>query len=251
MDPKKYLEMPIKAVKKSTGLPVFAKIPVDCCDTIGSAVVAQKAGADGVVPVTRWSSITIDTENEKNPVWRGPGIGGPWSVPIMNGLIFRMRNAKQPISYVFQDSSEQFLDSAMVDVPIIPSGGVRSGSDVIGYLIAGANGSEICAQVILEGTGVAKRIEKEIKEWMERKGYQSIGEFQGSLRLLKHDEAKDIPQWIPAVDAATCNACKRCVKACPNSAIKMIDNIARIDLDFCEGCRTCYYICPTEAISLG
>ena len=251
MDPKKYLEMPIKAVKKSTGLPVFAKIPVDCCDTIGNAVVAQKAGADGVVPVTRWPSITIDIENERDPVWRGPGIGGPWSVPIMNGLIFRMRNAKQPISYIFQDSSEQFLDSASVDVPIIPSGGVRSGADVIGYLIAGANASEICAQVILEGTGVANRIEKEIYEWMEQKGYHSINEFQESLRLLEHDKAKDIPQWIPVVDAATCTACERCVEACPNSAIQMLDNIAHIDKDYCEGCRTCYYICPTEAISLG
>ena len=251
MEPKKYLEMPIKAVKKSTRLPVFAKIPVDCCDTIGSAVVAQKAGADGVVPVTRWSSITINTENEKDPVWRGPGIGGPWSVPIMNGLIFRMRNAKQPISYIFQDSSEQFLDSVSVDVPIIPSGGVRSVSDVIGYLIAGANAAEICAQVIVEGTGVAKRIEKEINEWMERKGYHSVREFQGSLKLLEHDEAKNIPQWIPSVNPDTCNACKRCVKACPNGAIKMLENVARIDLDYCEGCRTCYYICPTEAISLG
>jgi dihydroorotate dehydrogenase/Pyruvate/2-oxoacid:ferredoxin oxidoreductase delta subunit len=251
MDPEKYLAAPIQAVKKGTGLPVFAKIPVDCCDSIGAAVTAQKAGADAVVPVTRWSSITIDTENEKDPVWRGPGIGGPWSVPIMNGLIFRMRNANQPISYVFQGSSEQFLSTASVDVPIIPSGGVRSGSDVIGYLIAGANASEICAQVILEGAGVAKRIEKEIQAWMQRKGYRSIGEFQGSLRLLKHDEAKNIPQWIPTVDAATCNACKRCVKACPNSAIQMHEDLACIDLDYCEGCRTCYYVCPTGAISLG
>ena len=98
---------------------------------------------------------------------------------------------------------------------------------------------------------MAKRIEREIYEWMQQKGYRSIGEFQGSLRLLKHDEAKDIPQWMPAVDAAGCNLCERCVKACPNSAIKMLDNIASIDEDYCEGCRTCYYICPTEAISLG
>lgn len=76
MNPHKYLEMPIKAAKQATHLPVFAKIPVDCCDTVGAASIAQKAGADGVVPVTRWLSITVDMDHEKDPVWRGPGIGG-------------------------------------------------------------------------------------------------------------------------------------------------------------------------------
>lgn len=250
MDPIKYLEMPIKAAREATHLPVFAKIPVDCCDAVGAAVVAQKAGADGVVPVTRWSSLSIDTENEKEPVWRGPGIGGPWTVPIMNGLVFRMRNAKQPISYIFQGSSEQFLDATPVNVPIIPSGGVRSGSDVIGYLMAGGNAAEICAQVILEGVRVAKRIEREIHKWMEQKGYDAITEFQGSLRLIEHDRAKDIPQWIPVVDEAACTGCKKCAEACPNGAIKMLEEVAQIDRDYCEGCRTCYYVCPAGAISL-
>ena len=219
-------------------------------DIVNWMIDQQRAGADGVVPVTRWSSLTIDIENEKEPIWRRPGIGGPWSVPIMNGLIFRMRNAKQPISYIFQDSSEQFLDTVPVTVPIIPSGGVRSGSDVIGYLIAGGNAAEICAQVILEGTRVAERVEREIYEWMEQKGYHNIGEFQGSLRLMEHAKAKDIPQWIPVVDETTCTACERCVQACPNGAIKLLDDCASIDQDYCEGCRTCYYICPAGAISL-
>jgi dihydroorotate dehydrogenase len=123
VDPMKYLEMPIKVTKQVTDLPVFAKIPTDCCDTVASAGIAQKAGADGVVPATRWLSLHVDIDKEKDPVWRGPGIGGPWSVPIMNGLIFRMRNAKQPVTYVFQDSSEQFPDAVPVTVPITPSGG--------------------------------------------------------------------------------------------------------------------------------
>ena len=250
MDAEKYLEMPIKAAKQATHLPVFAKIPVDCCDTVGIAGIAQRAGADGVVPVTRWPSFTIDIDREKDPVWRGPGIGGPWSVPIMNGLIFRIRNANRPISYIFQDSSEQFPDTFPVTVPVIPSGGVRSGADVIGYLIAGANAAETCAQVILEGAGAAQRIQGEIRDWMELKGYQKISEFQGTLRMLEHSEYRDIPQWLAVVDTDLCNACETCIDVCPNQAVSLRNNIARVDKDYCEGCTTCSYVCPAGAISL-
>ncbi len=163
LDPVKYLEMPIKATKEVTHLPVFAKIPVDCCDAVAMAAFAQAVGADGVVPVTRWLSIPIDIEDETGPVWRGPGIGGPWSVPIMNGLVYRMRHADRPIAYLYQEATEHSLGTAPITVPVVPSGGVRFGADVIGYLMAGANAAEICAQVILEGVSVVERIEREVR----------------------------------------------------------------------------------------
>jgi dihydropyrimidine dehydrogenase (NAD+) subunit PreA len=247
-DYKKYLEMPIIATKKVSALPVFAKIPVDCCDTVALAGIAQMAGADGVVPVTRWASISIDVERAGAPALRGPGFGGPWSVPIMNGLTFRMRNPKLPIGYGFSGLLAGFPNAVPVTVPIIPSGGVRYGADVIGYIMAGANAAEICAQVILEGVGVAGRIEKEIRDWMRRKGHNKISEFQGTLKLMDFGIAMDEAEWLPRVDNNLCTACEKCVVTCPNAAISLKKNIAIIDEILCEGCRTCYYVCPTDAI---
>jgi dihydroorotate dehydrogenase/Pyruvate/2-oxoacid:ferredoxin oxidoreductase delta subunit len=251
-DPQKHMEMPIRFTKEATHLPVFAKIPVDCCDPVLIASVAQKAGADGVVPVTRWLSIPIDIDQMQDPVWRGPGIGGPWSVPIMNGLIFRFRNARQPVSSIYREASkEEFTDNVPITVPIIASGGVRSGADVIGYIAAGANAAEICAQVLLEGPAMAKRVEEEMRTWMAGKGYKRLSEFQGFLKLMEHSRAREmIPQWQPVVDKELCNACGICVKACANVAISLQGNAARVDDEYCEGCRTCYYVCPQEAISL-
>ncbi len=248
--PQKYLGMPIKAAKAVSHLPVFVKLPVDCCDTITMASIAQKAGADGVVPVTRWVSLPVDINHEREPVWRAPGIGGPWSAPIMNGLVFRMRHAPQPIGYLFGESADQFPEAVPVTVPIVPSGGVRSGADVIGYIVAGANAAEVCAQIIIEGPGVAGRIVREINDWMAGKGYTKIADFQGILRLLEPARAKDIPQWLPVVDENLCNACMDCIRGCSNQAISLVEQVAHVKETRCEGCRNCYNICPTYAISL-
>jgi len=248
-DPAKYLGMPIETTKEVTDLPVFAKIPVDCCDAVAMAAYAEAAGADGVVPATRWLSIAVDVEDEKAPVWRAPGIGGPWSVPIMNGLIYRMRHADQPIAYL-HGAAEGSFDTAPVTVPIVASGGVRFGSDVIGYLMAGANAAEICAQVILEGVGVAGRVEREMRAWMERKGYARLEEVKGILKLLEPADCDEIPQWLPVVDDTRCSDCDICVRACVDEAISLENGAAHIDEELCEGCRTCYYVCPKGAITL-
>lgn len=250
LDHNKYLEMPIITTKNVSKLPVFAKIPVDCCDTVALAGLAQIAGANGVVPVTRWTSISVDVDREKKPALRGPGYGGPWSVPIMNGLIFRMRNPGLPIGYGFSGLLDGFPNAVPVTVPVIPSGGVRYGADVIGYIMAGANAAEICAQVILEGVNAAGRIEKEIREWMQRKGHKSISEFQGTLKLMDFGISMDEAEWLPRVDMDLCTACEKCILSCPNAAISLKTNVAHIDETRCEGCRTCYFICPTDAIAI-
>ncbi len=250
IDAKKHLEEPIQFTREASKLPVFAKLPVDCCDIIAMAGIAQKAGAAGVVPSTRWVSLSIDIEHEKDFVDRGPGLGGPWSAPIMNGLIYRMRNAMHPVGYPYGGAIQEFPDATTVTVPIVASGGVRSGADVIGYMISGANAAEACSQVIVEGTQVAGRITREMLDWMQRKGYRKISDFQGTLRLLPPSESKKITQWSPVVDKAACNACRKCVETCPNEAITIVKGTATINDDYCEGCTTCYYVCPTNAISL-
>jgi len=251
-DPVKHMVLPIKFTKEATHLPVFVKIPVDCCDSVHIAGIAQKAGAAGIVPVTRWLSIPIDIDRMEEPMWRGPGIGGPWSVPIMNGLIFRFRHARQPISSIYREAStEEFADNVPITAPIIASGGVRSGSDIIGYIAAGANAAEICAQVLLEGPGMAKRVEHEMRSWMAAKGYSKLSDFQGILKLMEHSKAKEmIPQWQPVIDKELCTACGACMRGCANVAISLKDHVAHVDDEYCEGCRTCYYVCPAGAVSL-
>lgn len=45
-----------------------------------------------------------------------------------------------------------------------------------------------------------------------------------------------------------CIACGICERACPFDAIKVVDNLARIDYDKCTNCMICAEKCPTKAI---
>lgn len=49
---------------------------------------------------------------------------------------------------------------------------------------------------------------------------------------------------------AGCIGCKQCEKACETGAIKVTNNVARIDLEKCVGCRACVNICPVKAIAI-
>lgn len=50
--------------------------------------------------------------------------------------------------------------------------------------------------------------------------------------------------------SAGCIGCMKCEKGCPEGAIKVQDNVARIDYEKCTGCRKCMNDCPVHAITI-
>lgn len=45
-----------------------------------------------------------------------------------------------------------------------------------------------------------------------------------------------------------CIGCMKCQKNCPTDAIKVVDNLARIDYDKCVGCIACVEGCPVGCL---
>jgi ferredoxin len=45
-----------------------------------------------------------------------------------------------------------------------------------------------------------------------------------------------------------CIGCKKCEKVCPEQAITVTDNLAKIDYNKCTGCGTCTQSCPVGCL---
>ncbi len=69
--------------------------------------------------------------------------------------------------------------------------------------------------------------------------------------INKANITDDVAENVKAfIDEAQCTGCNRCVSACPQSAISMEANMAKINLGKCTGCGLCVFECPRHAISL-
>ena len=50
------------------------------------------------------------------------------------------------------------------------------------------------------------------------------------------------------VNLEACKGCTLCEKNCPEEAIKVVGNVARIDYSKCTGCGNCITKCPKKVI---
>ena len=87
------------------------------------------------------------------------------------------------------------------------------------------------------------------------KGHEATG-FGGALKNVgmglgcRAAKQRMHADFKPEVTPETCTACKRCVKACPVSAIIIgPDRFAVVDLETCYGCGECVAVCPEGAIA--
>lgn len=69
-------------------------------------------------------------------------------------------------------------------IAVVACGGVLSGSDAFEHILCGARVVQVGTQLMQEGTGCFLRIERELKELMQRKGYNCLADFRGKLKCL-------------------------------------------------------------------
>ena len=156
----------VSAAKNSANKPVIAKLTPNVTDIVEIAKAAQDAGADGLTLI--------------NTVGPGMKINIDVAKPILSNKFGGMSGkAIKPIAirnvYTVYDN---------VDIPIIGVGGISNFEDVVEFLFAGARAVQIGTAIMNEGVEIFNTINKDLEEFLNKKGFKSIDEMIG----LAHEE---------------------------------------------------------------
>lgn len=150
----------VKVVKKNTDIPIIIKLSPNVTDIKIMAKAAEEAGADAISAINTVMAMLIDAESGK-PILANKigGISGPSVKPIALRCIYQIAQT--------------------VKIPIIGMGGITYGKDAIEMIMAGASVVAIGSGIYYRGLNIFNKINKEIKEFMVKRNYQSIKDFRG------------------------------------------------------------------------
>ncbi len=115
------------------------------------------------------SSLIIDSETEKPVIKPRGGFGGlcgDYIKPIALGNV------------------RAFYELLKNEVSIFGVGGIKSGTDAFEFLLAGADAIQVATTFEKQGPSCFGRINKELIEILERKGYNSTQKVKGNLKYL-------------------------------------------------------------------
>ena len=146
---------------------LMVKLPPCVTDISGIALAAVDAGADVLSLINTFTAMVIDIENRK-PVLanRTGGLSGPAIKPIAVCLVNKVYNE------VGKNSG----------VPILGMGGIRTASDAVEFIIAGATAVAVGTANFIE-PGCAVKIIEGIRRYCAGHNIKNIKELVGSLEV--------------------------------------------------------------------
>jgi len=228
----------MKALREAVDLPLIAKLSPHDPATLLDAARKMEPYVDALAAVNSLGpALRIDIETGRRVLGSEGGYG--WiSGPPLKPLALR----------VVADLARE------LSVPIIGVGGVRTGRDVVEFLMAGASAVQVCTQNILEGPALWPRLSKELNDWLDAHGYATARELTG-LYLRQSEGAEVLLKGpAPEVDPAACTVCGTCVKSCEYEALRIdkdeSPDAVIVDPARCYCCGLCVTVCPTGALSI-
>ncbi|MBI5002580.1 dihydroorotate oxidase [Candidatus Woesearchaeota archaeon] len=115
------------------------------------------------------NALFIDPETESvviKPKGGFGGLGGAYIKPIA------LANVRK------------FRELLRADIDIIGVGGIQTGVDAFEFLLAGASAVQVGTTLQKEGPTCFERLDNELRLFLEKKGYASIDDAKGKLKIL-------------------------------------------------------------------
>ena len=149
----------IKAIRESVQLPILVKLTPSVADPRTVAASVAKAGADALTIFNTIPGMAIDIEKRKPTL--GATFGG-LSGPAIKPVALR----------------HVFLVGKEMDIPIVASGGIVSGTDVVEFIMAGASAVQVGTATFVR-PDAAWQILNELVIWCDSNGIKSLSEIRG------------------------------------------------------------------------
>jgi dihydroorotate dehydrogenase (NAD+) catalytic subunit len=152
----------VSAVRGKTQLPIGAKLTPNSEDIVVVAAAVAEAGADWVVL--------------GNTVW-GAGFDIETRRPLLSGVVGGYSG--KPIKPIALRCVWQ-VSQALPDLPIVGSGGVSSGADVVEFLLAGASAVGV-GTAHFASPRVGIKIMRELRRYLQRHGETTVSALVGAV----------------------------------------------------------------------
>jgi len=156
----------IEKLVKTINIPVSIKMGPRFSNILYMIDQFYKRGAKGVVLFNRFYEPDIDIDN----------------MTIVPASVFSTESELRHVLRWLSMASAQNLK-----IDIAASTGVHSGNDAVKCLLSGADAVQVCSVLYANGIGHVKKMNKQISEWMDKKGYRHIEEFRGKLNYLNFE----------------------------------------------------------------
>ncbi|MBN1318760.1 MAG: 4Fe-4S binding protein [Anaerolineales bacterium] len=226
----------IRAAKKAVKVPVIGKLLPEPSNLIDLIKAVEEGGADAIASRdTIFPAISFDIYTRRPRVARTVG---NW-MPELSGRAI----LETAIGYVVEIRRRTSL-------PIIGIGGVKSWSDAVEMIIAGATGVGVCTAAMVEGPKIFPKLTKGLNDYLDDQGI-SMEELRGAgLEGIRQVNEMALQPLLVEIDKELCNQCGICETVCPVQAVRRADGYNYIVTEECIKCAFCVNNCPENAIQV-
>lgn len=218
----------LRTIRRQTKKPIYMKISPHLPDPEGFARMVRDHGGSGIVAINSLGpTLAIDLEsrlashgNDKGYSW----LSGPAIKPVALAMIHRLKQAAPELT-------------------LIGVGGIKSATDVLEFLLAGASAVQMLSAALLVGKDLYHKIIADLPRALEKYHFSSIADVISTRLGIDVKYEASLPELIES----KCTRCRLCERICPYFAIEMKDRIT-FDTDKCFRCGLCVAKCPTGAI---
>jgi dihydroorotate dehydrogenase (fumarate) len=149
----------LELIRSVVKLPIFVKLSPYYTNTLRLITKLDNVGVDGFVLFNRLFQPDIDISKEEHHF--------PYNFSSESENRLALRYAG--------------LLYKKLSASVISNTGILSGKDIIKMILAGADAVQVVSAVYKKGIHVIPQMLEEIQSWMQKKGYESIEEFEGKL----------------------------------------------------------------------